>query len=495
MKKNQEFELTIEDLGNDGEGIGHLPVSPEGEELSASTSGGMIIFVKDAVPKDRVRVRILKVKKNCAYGRVMELLSPSPDRVEAACPWAKRCGGCSLQHLSYEAQLVYKWNKVKSCLERIGGILDASALMEPIIGMFTEKEKSVLDNSLISANICENGHWRYRNKSQFPVGCDGKGDAVTGFYASRSHDIVPVTFCGIQTEVSDDIIGKLQTFMRRYRISVYDEKTHQGLVRHILIRVGFVTGELMVCLIVNGEELPHADAWVEMLKNIPGMTSICLNVNREKTNRILGDHCITLWGQDYITDVIGDVKYQISPLSFFQVNPVQTAALYKKVLEYAGLTGEETVWDLYCGIGSISLFLARQAKQVYGVEIVPQAIADAKHNAQLNRITNAEFFVGRAEAVLPNMYGAGQGPLQTGSLVDVIVVDPPRKGCEESLLETIVKISPKRMVYVSCDPATLARDIKYMTAHGYRLEKVCAVDQFCHSPHVETVVLMSRVEK
>nr|MDE5965258.1 23S rRNA (uracil(1939)-C(5))-methyltransferase RlmD [Lachnospiraceae bacterium] len=200
-------------------------------------------------------------------------------------------------------------------------------------------------------------------------------------------------------------------------------------------------------------------------------------------------------GQDYITDVIEDVKYQISPLSFFQVNPVQTAALYKKVLEYAGLTGEETVWDLYCGIGSISLFLARQAKQVYGVEIVPQAIADAKHNAQLNRITNAEFFVGRAEEVLPNMYGAGQGPLQTGRLVDVIVVDPPRKGCEESLLETIVKISPKRMVYVSCDPATLARDIKYMTAHGYRLEQVCAVDQFCHSPHVETVVLMSRVEK
>lgn len=484
MEKNEEYELTIEDLGNDGEGIGHID--------------GMAVFVKDAVPQDVIRVRVVKVKKQYAYGRVMEILTPSPDRVEPRCSKARQCGGCTLQHLSYEAQLAYKWNKVKNCLERIGGIDNAGEIMEPIVGMFSEEEakKPVVSSSgMITPNICHHGHWNYRNKAQFPVGLDEQGHVVTGFYAGRSHNIVPTTFCDIQAEVNADILGKVTGFLEKYGISVYDEVKHKGLVRHVLTRVGFQTGEIMVCLIINGEILPHAEAFVEKLVQIPGMTSICLNVNQDKTNRILGDRCITLWGQDYITDYIGNVKYQISPMSFFQVNPVQTKALYEKALEYAGLQGDETVWDLYCGIGTISLFLAQKAKKVYGVEIVPQAIEDAKRNARLNGFTNAEFFVGKAEEVLPKWYAEHKGASDAMLHPDVIVVDPPRKGCEESLLTTIIQMAPKRMVYVSCDPATLARDLKYMVANGYRVEKVTPVDQFSHSGHVECVVLMSWEER
>lgn len=474
LEKNQEYEMTIKDLGNEGEGIGHID--------------GMAVFVKDTVPGDVIRVRIVKVRKHFAFGRAMAVLVPSPDRVEPLCPWAKRCGGCSLQHLSYEAQLVYKWNKVKNCLERIGGILDAAAYMEPIIGMFTEEERRRVDNPLIFANVCEKGHWHYRNKAQFPVGYDREGNPVTGFYASRSHDIVPVISCGIQAEISDEINGKLQQFICRYQISLYDEAKHQGLVRHILTRVGFATGEIMVCLVINGEELPHEKEWVEKLKTIPGMTSICLNINKEKTNRILGDRCKTLWGQDYITDYIGDIKYRISPLSFYQVNPLQTEKLYEKALAYAGLTGKETVWDLYCGIGTISLFLAKQAKQVYGVEVVPEAIADAEHNARLNGIENTRFFVGKAEEVLPEEYE------KNSVYAEVIVVDPPRKGCDKVAIDTMIKMQPKRIVYVSCDPATLARDVKLLGEGGYELTKVCPVDQFPLGFHVETVVLMLKKE-
>ncbi len=460
MEKNQEFELTIEDLGNDGEGIGHID--------------GMAVFVKDAVPGDVIRVRIVKVKKQYAYGRVMEVLMPSSDRVDIRCPKAKQCGGCSLQHIDYAAQLRYKHNKVQNCLERIGGIADVASLMEPILGM----------------EDC----WHYRNKAQYPVGMDADGHIVTGFYASRSHNIIPYTACEIQAQVNEQILEIVIAFMEQYHIPVYQEAAHKGLVRHILTRVGYRTGELMVCLILNGTSLPHAQALVDSLRKIDGMTSICLNVNTDKTNRILGDRCITLWGQDDITDYIGDVKYRISPLSFFQVNPVQTRVLYEKALAYAGLSGKETVWDLYCGIGTISLFLAQQAQQVYGVEIVPQAIEDAKKNAALNGFTNTEFFVGKAEEVLPQWYASHNAAGDIMAHPDVIVVDPPRKGCDESLLHTVVQMAPKRMVYVSCDPATLARDVKYMVANGYRLEKVTPVDMFPMTGHVETVVLMSKVE-
>lgn len=480
MEKNQEYELTIEDLGNDGEGIGHID--------------GMAVFVKDAVPGDVIRVRIVKVKKQYAYGRVMEILTPSPDRVEPVCRRARQCGGCTLQHLSYEAQLLYKRNKVKGCLERIGGLVSAESLMEPIVGMFTEEEAGRLTASSlekITPNICPKGCWHYRNKAQFPVGLDAQGHVVTGFYAGRSHNIVPTAFCNIQAEVNGDILEKVTAFLDRYHILVYDEVRHTGLVRHILTRVGFQTGEIMVCLIINGEELPHKEKLVEELASLPGMTSICLNVNREKTNRILGDKCITLWGQDYITDYIGDVRYEISPLSFFQVNPVQTRALYEKALEYADLHGDETVWDLYCGIGTISLFLAQRAKMVYGVELVPQAIEDARRNAALNGFSNTEFFVGKAEEILPEWYREHEGEADDLSHPDVIVVDPPRKGCDSEVLKTMVKMEPKRIVYVSCDPATLARDLKLMTANGYRVEKVCPVDQFGHSGHVETVALLT----
>lgn len=328
--------------------------------------------------------------------------------------------------------------------------------------------------------------WNYRNKAQFPVGRDKQGKVVTGFYAGRTHTIIDTQYCYIQAEGNDTIIKCVRDFIQTHDIPTYDEGQHTGLVRHILTRVGFTTGEIMVCLVINGTKLPHAEDLVTALKQMPGMTSICININQEKTNRILGDTCKTLWGQDYITDYIGDIKYRISPLSFYQVNPIQTRKLYEKALEYADLKGGETVWDLYCGIGTISLFLSQKAGRVYGVEIVPQAIADAKVNAAINDITNVEFFVGKAEDILPQQYR------EKGIHADVIVVDPPRKGCEGILLETIANMKPARMVYVSCDPATLARDVKRMGELGYQIEKVAVVDQFCQGGHVETVCLLSR---
>lgn len=483
MKKNEIYEITIEDIGNDGEGIGHIEDAASGKRLA--------VFVKDAVPGDLARVKIIKDKKNYAYGRLEEIISPSKDRVEPRCKLARACGGCSMQQYSYEAQLMYKQQKVANCLERIGGIKSALSYMEPITGMFTREEAQALEerpelSGRIRANVCEKGHWNYRNKAQFPVGYDKEGKLVAGFYAGRTHSIIPGVSCDIQAEVCEPILEAVLAYMEGNGITAYDEERHTGLVRHILIRVGFVTGQLMVCLVINGDKLKDSDKLVDALTGIEGMTSISININKEKTNRILGDICKTLWGKAYIEDYIGDVKYQISPMSFYQVNPVQTAKLYGKALEYADLSGGETVWDLYCGIGTISLFLAKKAGKVYGVEIVPQAIDDAKVNAKINGIENAEFFVGKAEEVLPREYSENE------VYADVIVVDPPRKGCDEALLETIVSMSPARFVYVSCDPATLARDLKYMLAHGYKLEKVACYDQFCHGGHVECVTLLQR---
>ncbi|MCM1498474.1 MAG: 23S rRNA (uracil(1939)-C(5))-methyltransferase RlmD [Clostridium sp.] len=520
LEKNQEFELTIEDMGNEGEGIGHID--------------GMAVFVKDTVPGDIARIKLIKVKKNYAYGRLMEVICPSAYRVEPICPHARRCGGCTMMHVSYEQQLAWKQDKVKNCLQRIGGIADIDGKMEPIIGM---EEDSILADTLDSASEgMQEGEIsdkkedfpaiRYRNKAQFPVRRDKEGKLAIGFYAGRTHSVIDTDKCYLQDEVNDEMIKRFRGFMEQFAVEAYDEEQHTGLVRHILTRVGRKTGEVMICLVINGGELTgryrkkvfkdkesvdstegilsgktqgkrdknvYRDGqlinveqeFVKCMADIPGMTSISLNVNEEKTNRILGTHCRTIWGKDYITDYIGEIKYQISPLSFYQVNPKQTEKLYRKALEYADLQGNEIVWDLYCGIGTISLFLAQKAKKVCGVEIVPEAIEDARTNAKINGIRNVEFFVGKAEEILPEQYA------KTGEYADVIVVDPPRKGCDTVVIDTMIQMAPKRIVYVSCDPATLARDVKMLAAARYEVERVCAVDQFSHGRHVETVCVLN----
>ena len=452
FRKNDLVTLEIEDCGIDGEGIGK--------------ADGFTVFVKDAVIGDTVTAKIIKAKKNYGYGRLMEVLKPSPYRVEPKCEFARQCGGCQLQALSYDQQLVFKTNKVKGHLERIGGFTDIP--MEPIIGM--------------------DELFHYRNKAQFPVGRNKEGKIVTGFYAGRTHNIIENRDCALGVAENKEVLDRVIVHMEKYGIEPYNEATGKGLVRHVLIRYGYFTKEVMVCLILNGNKLPKEEQLVKSLCEIPGMTSITINVNKKHSNVILGEEIRLLWGQEYITDRIGDISYRISPLSFYQVNPMQTQKLYAKALEYADLHGQETVWDLYCGIGTISLFLAQKAKFVRGVEIVPAAIENAKENAKLNGLENTEFFVGKAEEVLPREYK------KNGVYADVIVVDPPRKGCDETLLETMVEMNPERIVYVSCDSATLARDLKYLCERGYELRKVCPVDQFGMTVHVETVVLLSKGE-
>ena len=455
IKKNEDYIIAIEDMGTEGEGVGKID--------------GFTLFVKDALPGDIARVKVVKEGKTYGYGRLMEVITPSEYRVEAVCPVARQCGGCQIQEMSYEAQLAFKEKKVQNNLERIGKIEPSSYEMCTIIGMEEP--------------------YHYRNKAQFPVGTDRDGNIVTGFYAGRTHNIIPCDDCAIGDNINACILAIIKSHMKKYNIKPYDEEKHTGLVRHILIRRGFTTGEIMVCIIINGMELKGSSELVDELKAIEKMTSISLNINREKTNVIMGKTVIDLYGEGYITDYIGDVKFRISPLSFFQVNPVQTRKLYGKALEFAGLTGNEIVWDLYCGVGTISLFLAKSAHKVYGVEIVPEAIEDAIKNASLNNITNAEFFVGKAEEVVPKMYK------ECGIDADVVVVDPPRKGCDEKLLETMIEMNPERIVYVSCDSATLARDLKYLRENGYEVKKVQPVDMFPHTGHVETVVLMSKKDK
>lgn len=451
FRKNDLVTLEIEDCGIDGEGIGK--------------ADGFTVFVKDAVIGDTVTAKIIKAKKNYGYGRLMEVLKPSPYRVEPKCEFARQCGGCQLQALSYDQQLVFKTNKVKGHLERIGGFTDIP--MEPIIGM--------------------DELFHYRNKAQFPVGRNKEGKIVTGFYAGRTHNIIENRDCALGVAENKEVLDRVIAHMEKYGIEPYNEATGKGLVRHVLIRYGYFTKEVMVCLILNGNKIPKEEQLVKSLCEIPGMTSITINVNKKHSNVILGEEIRLLWGQEYITDRIGDISYQISPLSFYQVNPMQTQKLYAKALEYADLHGQETVWDLYCGIGTISLFLAQKAKFVRGVEIVPAAIENAKENAKLNGLENTEFFVGKAEEVLPREYK------KNGVYADVIVVDPPRKGCDETLLETMVEMNPERIVYVSCDSATLARDLKYLCERGYELRKVCPVDQFGMTIHVETVCLLSKL--
>ena len=461
MNKNDIVTVEITDIGVSGEGIGHVD--------------GYTLFIKDAVIGDVVEAKVMKAKKNYGYARLMKVITPSEYRVEPKCAFARRCGGCQIQEMSYDRQLVFKDQKIRGNLERIGGFTkdQSDTVMQPVVGM--------------------EHPFGYRNKAQFPFGTDKEGNPITGFYAGRTHDIIANTDCALGVEQNKEILEIILQYMRENKIKSYDEKTGKGLIRHALIRYGFKTKEIMVCLVVNGKKLPKAERLIEKLIQIEGMTSITISPNTRRDNVIMGDSYEILWGQGYITDYIGNVKYQISPLSFYQVNPVQTEKLYGLALEYADLKGDETVWDLYCGIGTISLFLAQKAKQVYGVEIVPQAIDDAKENAKINAIDNAEFFVGKAEEVLPEYYAEYEREHNGETAhADVIVVDPPRKGCDETLLETIVKMQPEKVVYVSCDSATLARDLKYLCANGYEIRMCRGVDQFPQTVHVETVVLLSQ---
>ena len=480
-QKNELVTVKIEDIGNDGEGIGKVE--------------GYTLFVKDAVIGDEVQARITRPKKNYAYARCEKILTPSPYRSEPVCAFHRQCGGCQIQALSYEKQLAFKQGKVRNNLIRLGGFTpeEVDKVMEPVVGMEEP--------------------YHYRNKALFPVGTDRQGNPVTGFYAGRTHDIIANTDCALGVTENKEILETVLDYMRTCKVSAYEETTGKGLVRHILIRKGFTSGQLMVCLIINtpaqdrekNQWLPGQQELIDRLTGIPGMTSISVNINREKTNVVLGKETHTIWGSDTIEDTIhmretvgfslahekDAVTYHISPQSFYQVNPVQTEKLYSLALEYAGLTGKETVWDLYCGIGTISLFLARRAKQVYGVEIVPQAIQDARRNATDNGITNAEFFVGKAEDILTDFYHKEDKGNEEMRHPDVIVVDPPRKGCDALCLDTMLRMAPERIVYVSCDSATLARDLRILCDGGYELQKVRPVDQFGQTGHVETVVLLS----
>lgn len=538
-KKNDIVTVTINDIGSDGEGIGKVD--------------GFTLFVKDAVIGDIVEARIVKSKKHYAYARLEKVIAPSSFRVEPECKFHRQCGGCQIQAMSYQKQLEFKQGKIRSNLIRIGGFDEAfiDSVMEPIVGM---------DNP-----------YHYRNKAQYPVGTDKNGNIIMGFYAGRTHSIIANTNCLLGAEENERILNIILDYMRENNVSAYDETTGSGLVRHVLIRSGFTSGEIMVCLVLNYkhrnykqenykqenykqesynserysgkrskmtqmsfinkgilsadnkageiiEYLPCQDKLIMALSKINNMTSVSVSINTDQTNVIMGKEIHTIWGKDTISDTIHvrdmskegypftgqELTFNISPLSFYQVNPVQTEKLYSLALSYAGLTGKETVWDLYCGIGTISLFLSTKAKKVYGVEIIPQAIDDARENARANHIENAEFFVGKAEEVLPDFYekemkkqqdsyNGYSGDNGEADMLhpDVIVVDPPRKGCDEACLSTMLRMEPERIVYVSCDSATLARDLRILCDGGYEVRRVRGVDQFGQTVHVETVCLLS----
>ena len=478
FQKNDHLTVEIEDMSNEGEGIGKVD--------------GFTLFVKDTVIGDVAEVKIMKAKKHYAYARLEKLVKASAYRAELECDFYRQCGGCQLQALRYEKQLEFKENKIRNNLIRLGGFEAkyVDARMEPIVGMEEP--------------------WHYRNKAQYPVGTDKEGNPVTGFYAGRTHSIIANTDCALGAAENKEILEAVLAYMKENRIPAYDETTGKGLVRHVLIRKGFTSKEIMVCLIVNTDKtsLPQQDKLLEKLTKIGNMTSISISLNREKTNVIMGKEIHTIWGSDTISDTIHvrdmqaegypftgkALTFSISPLSFYQVNPVQTEKLYSLALEYAGLTGQETVWDLYCGIGTISLFLAGSAKKVCGVEIIPQAIEDAKANAARNGIDNAEFFVGKAEEVLPAFYEK-QDAASEMRHPDVIVVDPPRKGCDTDCLDTMLKMQPERIVYVSCDSATLARDLRILCDGGYEIQKIRGVDQFGMTVHCETVCLLSKLHE
>ncbi|WP_288678832.1 23S rRNA (uracil(1939)-C(5))-methyltransferase RlmD [uncultured Clostridium sp.] len=451
VEKNKEYIFDIISQGYEGEGI-------------AKIDNKYPIFIEGALKGEKVKVRIVKVNKNFAYGKLMEVLEASEERVKPPCAIYKRCGGCKLQHASYKAQLDFKWDRVKDCVSKIGK----------------------LDPSIVKYPLGMEEPWRYRNKVQLPIGLIN-GEVKIGFFAPRSHDIIDMESCLIQDEIGDKVVKLTREWIEKFNIRPYNvdgEYDEKGIVRHIMIRRGFTTNEVMVVLVTNGETLPHKEEFVDlMVKNIPGIKSVIQNINSKKTNVILGLESKTLWGEDTISDYIGDFRFNISPLSFFQVNPTQTEVLYGKALEYANLTGNEEVFDAYCGTGTITLFLSQKAKKVYGVEIIPQAIDNAWINAKENKVENVEFFVGESEVVIPDL-------INKGVKADVVVVDPPRKGCDKKLLDAITNIDAKKIVYVSCDPSTLGRDLKVLEENGYKTLEVQPVDMFPNTAHIENVALL-----
>ena len=462
MKKDDIVTIRIEDYTHEGLGIGR--------------ADQMAVFVKDTVIGDLIQAKLIKLKKTYAYGRLMDIIEPSPQRVDALCPQARPCGGCQLQMMAYSSQLAWKKEKVKNCLEKIGGFSETeiTAVLLPIKGM--------------------DHPWHYRNKAQFPIGTDKEGRPMAGFYAGRTHSIIGQADCLLGADANRDILDILLSHMGRTGIKSYDEKTGTGLIRHCLIRCSAETlrggiGEIMICLVTNGRKIPEKEELIERMRAVPGVVSIVQNINTSRSNVILGTETKLLWGKSFIEDSIGDIRYHISARSFYQVNPVQTRFMYDTVRSFADLSGYETVWDLYCGTGTIALYLAGSAGHVYGVEIIPEAIEDARENAGRNRIANATFFCGKAEEVLPAFYR------EHGTGADVMIVDPPRKGCDAHLLTAMSAMKPRRIVYVSCDPATLARDLKVLCAAGYAIQKIQPIDMFPQTIHVETVCLLSNTQR
>ena len=449
IDKNREYIIKIDSYGHEGEGVGKI--------------NNFTVFVKGAIKGETVKIKLIKVNKTYGIAKLLEVIVPSQHREKPVCSIYKRCGGCNLQHISYTEQLNFKTQRVKDVMERVGKLEDAK--IHNTIGMEFP--------------------YNYRNKVQLPVGSIDS-EVVVGFYAPRSHDIINMEHCYIQSKLGDKVILILKEWMKENKIKPYDEKTHSGIIRHIMLREGFRTKEVMVVIVTNGAKLPNAKSLVQKLReNILNLKSVIQNINEDKTNVILGQKSITLWGQDTISDYIGDFRFNISPLSFFQVNPIQTQVLYNKAMEYADLNGDEIVFDAYCGTGTISLFLSKKAKMVFGVEIIPQAIDNANENKKENNVNNVEFIVGKSEEEIPKLIKSGINP-------DVIVLDPPRKGCEESLLHAIAEAAPKKIVYVSCDPATLARDLRILEDLNYRAVEIQPVDMFPQSAHIETVVKLTK---
>ncbi|MBS5788509.1 MAG: 23S rRNA (uracil(1939)-C(5))-methyltransferase RlmD [Clostridioides difficile] len=445
LLENEEYVVDIVDIGQGGVGVGKYD--------------GFTVFVEGGLIQDKIKVKIKKSKKNYAVGDIVEIIEKSPFRVTRECSEdLRQCGGCQIQELDYSKQLELKANEVKQAVERIGKLEDIN----------------------IKSTLGMKNPYRYRNKAQFPIqNIDGL--PAIGFYKKKSHNIVATDKCVIQHEVNDKIVKIIKTYIRAYKISLYNEKTHKGLIRHLVTKVGFSTNEVMIILVINGRELPYLNELCSVLReNIPGFKTLVLNVNKKDTNVVLGKENIVIYGDGKISDTIGELEFKISPLSFYQVNPAQTEVLYNKALEYADLKKDDIVYDIYCGIGTISLFLAKHAKKVYGIEIVEEAIRDAKINAELNNIYNTEFYAGKAEEVVPRMY-------KEGKVANVVVVDPPRKGCDQVVLDTIISMKPEKVVYVSCNPATLARDLGYLEEHGFKCEEIQPVDMFPHSTHVESV--------
>lgn len=453
VQKNEYYNVVFEDLTHEGAGVAKVD--------------GFPIFVPNALPEEKAQIKVTRVKKGFAFGRLIDLKEESRFRTDAPCPIYKQCGGCQLQHINYEGQLLYKQKQVKDVLERIGKLDLSRITVHPTLGM--------------------EDPWNYRNKAQVPVG-EREGGLIAGFYQQRSHEIIDMNECLIQQSENDRVVQAIKEICGKYGIKAYNEERHKGWLRHIMVRYGAVTGEMMVVFITRTNDFPHKAKIVEEITTaFAHVKSIVQNINPKKTNVIFGDETTVIWGEEYIYDTIGEIKFAISARSFYQVNPEQTKVLYDKALEYAELNGEETVIDAYCGIGTISLFLAKQAKKVYGVEIVPEAIEDAKRNAELNGIENAEFEVGEAEVVIPKWY-------EEGIKADTLVVDPPRKGCDEALLRTILEMKPKRVVYVSCNPGTLARDLRALEDGGYETLEVQPVDMFPHTAHVECCVLLELIK-